>query len=116
MTKDSQAWNRCNPERHKRIYQRGNHRANLKKRFGLTEAKYNELVSAHGAVCSICRKPESRARKLSLDHCHTTGRIRDFLCCRCNLLIGSVGDDPATLEAAASYLRNPPIEGVNCAR
>ena len=111
MTKDSQAWNKRNRAKHVEIYRRANHRANLKRRFGITEERYNELAAAHGAVCGICQKPESRDRKLSLDHCHKTGAIRGFLCCRCNLMIGGFADDPELLERAASYLRNPPVQG-----
>ena len=110
MTKDSQKWNRDNPERHREIFRRGNHRANLKRRFGITEERYNELAAAHGDKCAVCLKPESRGRKLSLDHCHKTGVIRGFLCCRCNLLIGNAADDPGVLERAAEYLRNPPVK------
>lgn len=113
MTRDAQQWNKRHPDKHKAIYQKANHRANIRKRFGLTVEQYDKLAAKHGEVCAVCKKPESRARRLSLDHCHTTGRIRGFLCCRCNLLIGGAADDPDILEAAARYLRNPPIEGVN---
>lgn len=116
MTQDARRWNKKNPEKHKAIYQRGNHRSNLKRRFGITEEQYAELAKTHGGVCAVCEKPESRGRKLSLDHCHKTGVIRGFLCCRCNLLIGNAADDPKILEAAARYLRNPPNATVHASQ
>lgn len=104
MTNDAQRWNKENPEKHREIYRRCNHRANLKKRFGLTEEEFARMF-ASADVCEICRNPEKRARRLSLDHCHNTGVIRGFLCSRCNLIIGNAKDDPDLLEKAAMYLR-----------
>lgn len=44
-----------------------------------------ELISKHGDKCAICSKPRSAFKnKLSLDHNHTSGRIRGLLCFRCN--------------------------------
>lgn len=111
MTKDSQRWNRNNPEKHKAIYRKHNHRLNLRKRFGITVEEFDALFSACSGVCGICRNPESRDRRLSLDHDHKTGELRGFVCSKCNLLIGGAKDDAALLRAAAEYLDKPPLKG-----
>lgn len=71
------------------------------KRFGLTTAAYRAMLSAQGGGCAICRG----TTKLSVDHCHTTGKIRGILCNKCNLAIGYFEDDQDRLKAAIDYLK-----------
>ena len=40
-----------------------------------------------------------------LDHCHTTGKFRGYLCANCNKGLGSFKDDVKALERAAEYLK-----------
>jgi hypothetical protein len=61
--------------------------------------------------CAICRMAETmvyrRTRKvftLAIDHDHRSGRVRGLLCKRCNLMIGTVHEDIAILQAAIAYL------------
>ena len=86
-------------------------RFNLSTTYGMTVAEYNELLDAQGHVCAICGREEPGAHgrtgkkfRLSVDHCHDTGRIRGLLCQRCNRAIGLLGDDPVTLRKAITYL------------
>jgi len=39
-----------------------------------------------------------------LDHCHTTGRLRGFLCHGCNAAIGLAGENAEALLFAARYV------------
>ncbi len=60
------------------------------------------------AACEICEKPDVRkdgaSRGLSLDHCHATGSFRGWLCFKCNVGIGKLGDTSAGLKRALAYL------------
>lgn len=103
-------WRSRNPKRLKELERRNNHRTNLRNRFGLSEEQFDALLSAYGRACNICGGEETRDRRLCLDHDHDTGRIRGFLCCRCNLMLGRFRDDPSLFERAAKYLRHPPIQ------
>lgn len=86
------------------------HRAyRLKSRFGLTLGDYKALLKAQDSRCAICgsRDPKmSTTKNLHVDHCHTTGRVRGLLCNNCNRGLGYFGDNFASLEAAAAYLRS----------
>lgn len=97
-------WRLANPE----TYRTGKLRQRLK-RFGLTLEQFNALVEQQGGVCAICKNPEMWNRKdvkrLSVDHCHATGRVRGLLCNRCNRAIGLLGDNDRLCVAAAEYLR-----------
>jgi len=71
---------------------------------------YDQLLVDQEHKCAICRQPERAQGKrkrqwLSVDHDHTTGRVRGLLCYRCNLAIGNMRDDPELFLAAIAYLR-----------
>ena len=90
--------------------------SNLKvraKKLGIGLDGYTALLKEQDGRCAICRHHErtqtgDRTWGLSMDHDHTTGRVRGLLCNRCNRAIGLCGDDPAILERAAQYLRGLP--------
>jgi Recombination endonuclease VII len=62
----------------------------------------DELIQAHGNQCAICKKPRSAFNKrFSVDHSHTTGKVRGLLCYRCNkFLVGR-----QTVESALQVLK-----------
>lgn len=109
-------WRQSNPERYREIYQRANHKSNLHSRFGITVDEYDQLVALSDGRCAICGESESRDRRLSLDHDHRTGRIRGFLCSRCNLVLGQVDDDKSLLLSAVEYLKFSHDEPIMSAR
>lgn len=78
------------------------HRAKAKK-YGLTEQCYTLMLDAQGGVCAICKAPPGK-RRLAIDHCHTTGKVRGLLCGPCNVSLGAFRDNPRTLLEAAKYL------------
>ena len=56
--------------------------------------------------CEICGADSGpRFRHLALDHDHETGAFRGWLCNRCNVAIGALGDTLEALERVVAYLR-----------
>jgi hypothetical protein len=43
--------------------------------------------------------------RLSIDHNHETGEVRELLCGDCNTAIGMAKEDPEILQAMISYLK-----------
>lgn len=78
--------------------------ARLKNAYNLSVGEYDDMLAKQGQVCAICRR-ESRGRRLSVDHCHTTGKIRGLLCHTCNKGLGFVNDNPELLLKLADYLK-----------
>lgn len=77
----------------------------LKSRYGITVADYQQLLAAQGGVCACCGAGSAYGgRRLYVDHCHVTGEIRGLICHRCNAGIGMLGDDPAGVVRALTYL------------
>lgn len=52
--------------------------------------------------CKICNTTSTKP--LSVDHCHSTGKIRGLLCNPCNMGIGQFKDSIVRLKNAISYL------------
>lgn len=84
----------------------------LRRQFGLTQADYNKIRDRQNNLCAICGDGETRkdhktqrVTSLAVDHCHKSGKIRELLCSRCNLVLGRVSDETALLKKMVKYLR-----------
>ena len=73
-----------------------------KRKYNLPEDKAIELVTNRIGECSICKN----TMPLVVDHCHTTGLVRGFICSACNSMLGYSRDNTKTLKAAIAYLEN----------
>ena len=89
------SWKERNPERYK---------ASRLKRYGLDPATYDQMLADQGGRCAACFRPFKSGKDTHVDHCHTTGTVRELLCWRCNKTLGNVGDDPSLLKSLAAYL------------
>lgn len=94
---------RCQPPRGKQN-RRNRFRLN---QYGtsLTVGEYEAMVQRQGGLCAICGGTNKNGRRLSLDHCHKTGKVRGLLCNNCNTGLGLFRDSQTALAAALAYLR-----------
>lgn len=76
----------------------------MKADFGISLADFETMLSNQGGVCAICGERPKR-RRLAVDHCHQTGRVRGLLCYSCNVGIGALRDSPDVIRSAIAYLR-----------
>lgn len=73
----------------------------LKRRYGLTQEQYQQMVVDQDGCCAICNVADDN---LFVDHHHETNIVRKLLCNPCNLGIGCFYDNPELLKKAAAYL------------
>lgn len=81
------------------------------KSYNVDPRDYERILKEQNFVCVICKEPETslfhknkKVKKLSVDHCHTTGKFRGLLCYRCNTFLGRVNENLELLEAMKQYL------------
>lgn len=74
-----------------------------KKKFNLTGEEYDSLLKSQG-TCAICGVALTGGSQSHLDHCHSTGKIRAFLCTNCNRGLGHFKDNTDILQKAINYI------------
>jgi hypothetical protein len=98
-------WREANPDKYRDAW--------LFKMYGLTLARYNQILNEQGGVCAGCGGPPTGKGVVRniyyVDHDHTTGVVRGLLCHGCNLVLGYAKDRPEVLEKLADYLREPAV-------
>jgi hypothetical protein len=70
----------------------------LMRSYGITLEEFKKL----GKKCHICKL---ESKRLGIDHCHKTGRIRGALCPNCNTALGLFKDNIGTMAKAIRYLK-----------
>lgn len=84
---------------------------NLKRNYGITPEKYNEMIMAQCGLCAICGQPEvlldprtGETRRLSVHHNHETGKVLALCCSECNMGMGKLKDSAILLRRAADLM------------
>lgn len=77
------------------------------KKYGLSLKQYLKLLTEQSDCCKICGKSYMKCqyKKLNVDHCHTTHKIRGLLCGSCNKAIGLLKDDLRLVYNVSRYLQ-----------
>jgi hypothetical protein len=126
MVEKTQKWQKVNPEKVKEtraIWRKNN--PNYKKEFAkkypekfkaqvfkslmwrigvkMTYEEFNRILLEQNNVCAICGEKDFKKR-LSVDHCHKTGKFRGLLCQTCNTSLGGFKDNVELLKSAIKYL------------
>lgn len=77
----------------------------LKINYGINIEEYNKMFLEQGGNCKICKIHQSELNKrLAVDHCHESGKVRGLLCAKCNTGIGLLQEDISILAEAIKYL------------
>ena len=78
----------------------------LKINYGITPADYDKMEKDQEGKCGICESENMGTKRgyWSVDHCHTSGKVRGLLCSTCNKAIGQLGDTKEALQKAVDYL------------
>jgi len=77
----------------------------LQKLYGITIKDYNSMLEQQNNKCKLCENSFQQNKKIHVDHCHNTGKIRGLLCVSCNRGLGYLKDDKDLLLKAVKYLK-----------
>jgi hypothetical protein len=94
-------------ETRERLYG-GSREYHLRRRYGIGQKDFEELLDEQGGVCAICGTPDPE----HVDHDHVTGWIRGILCFNCNGGLGQFRDDVEYLAKAITYLKGSTCQRV----
>lgn len=84
-----------------RAYEKKFHRKRrLRYDYNTTEEHIQSLLETQDYRCKLCQSD----KKLVIDHCHSSGKVRGMLCLHCNTGLGQFKDNIKTLEKAIDYL------------
>lgn len=106
--KNKEHYNKTQRDYQKKAYtpeQRYGHE--IKRRYGCSLERYNEMLVAQEGSCAICKElhnPAIKQGRLYVDHCHATGEIRQLLCGSCNSMLGYAKDDTRVMLEAVAYV------------
>ena len=86
------------------------HRRGCLRKLGLTEEDYARLYAAQKGRCAICGRKETAQlrgteKRLAVDHCHKTQKVRGLLCQRCNQSLGLMEENIGNLAQMIEYLQ-----------
>ena len=90
----------------------------LLRNYGLTNDDYIFMFESQIGLCAICNEPQQGITKdgetkfLCVDHCHSTGKVRELLCVKCNAGLGQFRDNPDLLTKASNYLIKHQTQGM----
>jgi len=90
-----------------KIYQKNYH---LTHKYGLTIEEFQTKLDEQSNVCAVCKQPNQTEKRLAVDHCHETNKIRDLLCYKCNGALGLVNDNIELLLKLIEYLKKHQIQ------
>lgn len=70
--------------------------SSYKTRYGITADDYDRMLKEQDGKCKLCNKeehvrgttPDKKPKRLAVDHCHKTGKVRGLLCHNCNVMLG----------------------------
>lgn len=68
--------------------------------YGISLEDVESMAEAQNGQCALCKK----VKKLTVDHDHVTGKVRELLCHGCNGALGKFADSVERLQGAIDYL------------
>ena len=60
----------------------------LRTRYGISAEDYDRRLAEQGGVCGLCGREPEGVKPFSVDHEHSTNRVRGIVCQPCNVAIG----------------------------
>lgn len=89
----------------------------LRNAYGIDLQEYTRMYEEQGKKCTVCcdelvhgldcmsKSDPNWIRRAIVDHCHTTGKVRDLICTRCNTALGLLREDIKIFKGAIKYIK-----------
>lgn len=84
----------------------------LRNKYGMSVDQYKQMETAQNGLCKICGSNHGGhysktgvPKRLAVDHCHKTGKIRGLLCCHCNMALGQIKENEKIAQSMINYIK-----------
>lgn len=91
-------------ERARKRYTKVGYKEQIHRLYCLSSEEYERSIKEQNYKCKICKRANSTGKRLAIDHCHRTGKVRGLLCEKCNHGLGKFEDNISFLKEAIKYL------------
>lgn len=71
--------------------------------YRMQPGEYDVFNDHQKGRCAICGQEPTEGKRLQVDHCHQTGRIRGLLCNGCNVAVGFMEKHRAEVPSMLNY-------------
>ena len=79
----------------------------MKRKYGISREEFTALWENQNGKCLTCGVELTLTKAgYTIDHDHTTGKVRGLLCRMCNRVIGMLKDSPEIFHSIAGYLES----------
>ena len=107
-------WREENVERVKRYNQENKDKKldwYYRKTYNISLEQFNDMLLSQNNKCAVCLLEETaidkrtgKIRRLHVDHCHKTGKVRGLLCTKCNIALGYLSDSLEIAQLMVRYI------------
>ncbi len=101
-TEDNFCKNRCTKDGWQNVCKPCRVQINKNWRYALESGQFDKMIREQNGCCAVCDEP---LLDPVIDHDHTTGKLRQILCRKCNALLGMANDNLEILKNAVAYLQ-----------
>ena len=85
----------------------------LRNKYKIGIEEYEIMLNNQNGVCAICHLPETKKLynnlnktfSLTVDHCHSTNKIRGLLCQKCNTALGLFRENIEIIKSSIEYIK-----------
>jgi hypothetical protein len=100
-TKRYQATHKKERDEYVKKYRKNNREKIISKLYKMPVGEWTRMLINQQGLCNICLV---QLKKVHVDHCHVSGRVRGLLCVSCNNGLARFRDSVEILNAAIRYL------------
>jgi hypothetical protein len=89
------------------VWRENKNRRRVLSKYNFSLEEFNRILHGQDGACAVCKEVkhiEEKGKRLHVDHCHATGKIRGLLCSSCNITLGHAKDNVTRLKSLIGYL------------
>lgn len=79
-------------------------RYHRKRTYGISDKTLDDMLSVEACQMPGCGEKLTNGQGTHFDHCHTSGKVREVLCQRCNTMLGHIEKNMHLVQHMVDYI------------